>query len=48
MDVEAFQGRILIFQHRGLVHSGETVENGEKFTMRTDLMYRKAETQDCA
>jgi hypothetical protein len=33
-------GRILLFQHRGLLHSGEEVTGGTKFTMRTDLMYK--------
>ena len=32
-------GRVLIFQHRDLVHSGDDVLNGVKYTMRTDLMY---------
>lgn len=40
IDVEAKQGRGLIFQHRQLMHSGEEVEDGEKFTMRTDLMFK--------
>jgi hypothetical protein len=33
-------GRILLFQHRGLLHSGDEVTGGTKFTMRTDLMYK--------
>ena len=37
-------GRVLIFQHRDLLHSGEEVENGIKLTLRTDLMYRRFET----
>lgn len=32
-------GRILLFQHRNLLHSGEDVVSGTKYTMRTDLMY---------
>ena len=34
-------GRVLIFQHRGLLHSGEEVISGMKYTLRTDIMYRK-------
>ncbi|MCJ1318526.1 hypothetical protein MMC15_003856 [Xylographa vitiligo] len=34
-------GRVLIFQHRGLLHSGEEVLCGMKYTLRTDLMYKK-------
>jgi hypothetical protein len=34
-------GRLLIFQHSGLMHSGDPVFRGTKFTMRTDIMYRE-------
>ncbi|QIW97605.1 hypothetical protein AMS68_003123 [Peltaster fructicola] len=34
-------GSVLIFQHRNLLHSGTDVLQGTKYTMRTDLMYRK-------
>ena len=37
-------GRVLIFQHRRLMHSGEDVVRGVKYTMRTDLMFRKEES----
>lgn len=40
-DVEPKTGRVLIFQHRGLLHSGADVTSGIKLTLRTDLMYRK-------
>ena len=33
-------GRVLIFQHAGLLHSGEEVLRGLKLTMRTDIMYQ--------
>ncbi|CAF9927641.1 MAG: hypothetical protein GOMPHAMPRED_004459 [Gomphillus americanus] len=33
-------GRVLIFQHAGLLHSGEEVLKGLKLTMRTDIMYQ--------
>lgn len=39
-NVEPKIGRVLIFQHRGLLHSGADVSSGIKFTMRTDLMYK--------
>ena len=35
-------GRVLLFQHRGLLHSGEDVDKGMKLTLRTDIMYTKA------
>ncbi|KAI9709758.1 MAG: hypothetical protein M1820_003161 [Bogoriella megaspora] len=41
MDVPPRVGRILIFQHRGLVHSGDDVLSGVKLTMRTDLMFER-------
>ncbi|KAL8675373.1 MAG: hypothetical protein Q9168_000204 [Polycauliona sp. 1 TL-2023] len=41
LDVEPRTGRVLIFQHRGLLHSGDDVRNGTKYTLRTDLMYEK-------
>ncbi|KAK5943475.1 hypothetical protein PMZ80_004482 [Knufia obscura] len=42
-DVNPATGACLVFQHRGLRHSGEEVEQGCKFTLRTDVMYRKVE-----
>lgn len=39
VDVKPRIGRALIFEQRGLVHSGEDVEKGMKLTVRTDLMY---------
>lgn len=38
-DVMPKAGRILLFQHRDLIHSGDDVVSGVKYTMRTDLMY---------
>ncbi|KAF2441931.1 hypothetical protein P171DRAFT_343305, partial [Karstenula rhodostoma CBS 690.94] len=32
-------GRVLLFQQGDLLHSGEDVKRGTKFTMRTDVMY---------
>lgn len=34
-------GSALIFQQRGLCHAGDDVFRGRKYTMRTDMMYRK-------
>jgi len=39
IDVDPKAGRVLIFQHRRLLHSGDQVKSGIKFTMRSDLMY---------
>lgn len=39
MDVDPKAGRVLIFQHRSLNHSGDDVLAGTKYTMRTDIMY---------
>ncbi|KAL7267150.1 hypothetical protein RUND412_010276 [Rhizina undulata] len=41
LDVDAVQGRVLVFQHLGLLHSGEEVHRGVKMTMRSDLMYER-------
>ncbi|KAH9905381.1 oxidoreductase domain-containing protein [Xylariomycetidae sp. FL2044] len=38
-DVAPKAGRILIFQQRDLLHSGDDVVKGVKYTMRSDLMY---------
>ncbi|KAK0517134.1 hypothetical protein JMJ35_000289 [Cladonia borealis] len=43
VNVEPKPGRVLIFQHRGLLHSGADVTRGTKYTMRTDLMYKKVD-----
>jgi hypothetical protein len=32
-------GRVLIFQHRRLLHSGDEVTAGIKYTMRSDVMF---------
>ncbi|KAK0710717.1 hypothetical protein B0H67DRAFT_583275 [Lasiosphaeris hirsuta] len=39
LDVNPKAGRVLIFQHEGLYHSGDDVVKGTKYTMRTDIMY---------
>jgi len=40
-DVDPSPGTCLIFQHRGLIHSGEDVLQGTKYTVRTDVLYRR-------
>lgn len=39
LNVDSKVGRVLIFQHRRLLHSGDTVLAGIKHTMRTDIMF---------
>ena len=39
--VQPKAGRVLIFQHEQLFHSGEDVDGGVKYTMRTDLMFKR-------
>ncbi|KAL8986753.1 MAG: hypothetical protein Q9177_003981 [Variospora cf. flavescens] len=41
LDVVPKVGRVLLFQQKGLLHSGADVKRGIKFTMRTDVMYKK-------
>ncbi|KAK7048735.1 hypothetical protein R3P38DRAFT_3307532 [Favolaschia claudopus] len=41
LDVEPKIGRVLVFQQRMLVHSGEEVSDGIKYTMRTDFMFEQ-------
>ena len=43
LDVNPKAGRVLIFQHRDLLHSGADVVKGTKYTLRTDIMYTKEE-----
>ena len=45
-SIEPRTGRVLVFQHRGLVHSGEEVVGGLKMTMRTDVMFRKESAEE--
>lgn len=41
LDVVPKIGRVLLFQHRGLLHSGDDVTAGIKLTLRTDLMFKQ-------
>ncbi|KAF6747548.1 hypothetical protein DFP72DRAFT_605695 [Ephemerocybe angulata] len=45
-DVEPKKGRVLIFQQRGLWHSGEDVTKGTKYTLRSDFMFRQDVSED--
>ena len=46
VDVECKAGRVLIFQHQRLYHSGDDVLAGTKYTMRTDIMYELVNMDD--
>ncbi|KAG9096525.1 hypothetical protein FRC06_008567 [Ceratobasidium sp. 370] len=46
VDVDPRVGRALIFEQRGLVHSGEDVKAGIKLTVRTDLMFEACTEAD--
>ncbi|KAF8886450.1 hypothetical protein CPB84DRAFT_1685051 [Gymnopilus junonius] len=41
VDIEPKKGRVLVFQQRGLYHSGEDVTKGVKYALRSDLFFRK-------
>jgi len=41
LDVHPKIGRVLIFQQRMLVHSGEEVMKGVKYTMRSDFLFKQ-------
>ena len=43
IDIDPKAGRVLIFQHMRLYHSGDNVKEGIKYTVRTDLLYRMHE-----
>ncbi|KAF7300541.1 P4Hc domain-containing protein [Mycena chlorophos] len=40
-DVEALPGRVLVFQHEDLLHTGQEVTSGVKCAMRSDILYEK-------
>lgn len=40
IDINPKAGRVLIFQHQRLYHSGDEVKAGVKYTMRTDIEYQ--------
>ncbi|KAK5050430.1 hypothetical protein LTR84_003711 [Exophiala bonariae] len=37
-------GRVLLFQQRSIWHSGQQVDAGVKYTMRTDVMFKRVES----
>lgn len=39
IDIEPKMGRVLIFQQRGLRHSGQEITKGVKYAMRRDFMF---------
>ncbi|KAJ7143616.1 hypothetical protein C8R43DRAFT_891497 [Mycena crocata] len=41
LDVDPKVGRVLVFQQRMLIHSGEEVTEGIKYTMRSDFMFEQ-------
>lgn len=45
-DVLPLMGRVLVFQQRGLLHSGADVVEGVKLAMRTELMFGKIEKEE--
>ncbi|KAJ6492981.1 hypothetical protein C8R45DRAFT_825124 [Mycena sanguinolenta] len=40
-DVEAVPGRVLVFQHADLFHTGEEVTGDVKCTVRSDILYER-------
>lgn len=48
IDVDPKTGRVLIFQHKKLLHAGADVTAGIKYTMRTDLMYKLVDKEENA
>ncbi|EJD44852.1 hypothetical protein AURDEDRAFT_114221 [Auricularia subglabra TFB-10046 SS5] len=46
IDVFPRAGRVLLFQHRALLHAGADVHAGVKYTMRTDLMFERISEPD--
>jgi hypothetical protein len=39
VDVDPKPGRVLIFQQRNMLHSGEDIIQGMKYTLRSDFMF---------
>lgn len=46
LPVHPRAGRVLIFQHRRLYHSGDDVKAGLKYTVRTDILYKLIRDED--
>jgi len=45
-DVDPKIGRVLVFQQRGMLHSGEEVRRGIKYTLRCDFMFKEVVAGD--
>jgi hypothetical protein len=41
LNIQSKIGRALVFQLRMLWHSGQEVRQGEKFTVRLDIMFER-------
>lgn len=41
LDVDPKQGSVLVFQQRDMYHEGVEVRKGTKYTLRTDVIYKK-------
>lgn len=39
LDINPKAGTVLVFQHKRLYHEGAVVEQGQKFTVRMDILY---------
>ena len=46
LDVDPKAGRVLIFQHKRLYHSGDEVITGTKYTVRTAILYQLRDDRD--
>jgi len=45
VDVEPRMGRVFVFEQGDLIHSGEPVTAGIKYTIRTDVLYSENRAQ---
>lgn len=48
VDIEPRMGRVLVFEQGTLVHSGEEVTHGVKYTIRSDFLYKETEPSTIA
>lgn len=46
VDVDPRAGRVLVFAHRGMYHSGEDVVEGVKYSVRADVMFKRVRDVD--
>ncbi|KAL2269111.1 hypothetical protein VTJ83DRAFT_3957 [Remersonia thermophila] len=46
IDIHPKAGRVLIFQHRNILHSGDPVLKGIKYSVRTDILYEYRDMLD--